>query len=137
VSCRVETKMFVFILSRNFCPLFAQKSFQKVAKIFVFEKVFVKIFVFAKGFAKIVAFTKLFAKIFHSQCGSGSRSHLNVYPDLNTGGCYLKFSRKPSRKQKIFGGKLRENEFFAKRKKGGFHFNPSVLVCCQIPSVPS
>jgi hypothetical protein len=44
------------------------------AKIFVFAKVNSKIFVFAKVFMKV------FAKIFYLECGSGFRSHLNVYP---------------------------------------------------------
>jgi hypothetical protein len=73
-----------------------KKSLRKVAKIFA--NTFAKIFVFAK----IFCFEKVFAKIFHSECGSGYRSHLNMYPDPNTGGNYLKFSRKQSREQKCF-----------------------------------
>jgi hypothetical protein len=90
------------------------------AKHFVFAKFFAKFFVFAKVFckilvfAKICVFAKVFAKIFLSECGSGSRRHLNVYPDPNTGGCYLKFSRKPSR-----GQKFRRIKNF--REIGNFH----------------
>jgi hypothetical protein len=46
--------------------------------------------------------------------GSGSRSHLNVYPDPNTGGCYLIFSRKPSWEQKFFTKTVAKTKMFAK-----------------------
>jgi hypothetical protein len=75
---------------------------------------------------------KAFAKIFLSECRSRSRSPLNVYPDPNTGGCYLKFSRKPSREQKIFAKTFAKTKIFAKtnfakisRKwKKGYSFQP-------------
>jgi hypothetical protein len=92
--CRVGLKRkFSFsFFSRKFCANFFSLFAKKLTKIFGFAKVFTKIF----GFAKV------FAKIFHSEGESGFRNHLNVYPDPNTGGCYLKFSRKPSREQKFF-----------------------------------
>jgi hypothetical protein len=37
-----------------------------------------------------------------------------VYPDPNTGGCYLKFSRKPSREQKFFAKTFAKTKIFAK-----------------------
>jgi hypothetical protein len=37
-----------------------------------------------------------------------------VYPDPNTGGCYLKFSRKPSWEQKFFATTFAKNKIFAK-----------------------
>jgi hypothetical protein len=37
-----------------------------------------------------------------------------VYPDPNTGGCYLKFSRKPSREQKFFAKTFAKTKVFAK-----------------------
>jgi hypothetical protein len=62
---RVESKIFVFAfkqkIRKKFFSLFCKKSLRKVAQIFVSHKVF--------------------PKIVHSQCGSGSRSQMNVYPD--------------------------------------------------------
>jgi hypothetical protein len=45
-----------------------------------------------------------------------------VYPDPNTGGCYLKFSRKPSREQKIFRENFRENENFREKFRESENF---------------
>jgi hypothetical protein len=89
-QARVETKIFVFVFFR-----FSRKKLTKI-------------FVFAKGFAKV------FAKISHSECRSGSRSYLNVYPDPNTSGIHLKFSRKPSREQKFFAKTFAQTKIFAK-----------------------
>jgi hypothetical protein len=100
----------------NFAKNLFRFSQKKLTKIFIFAKVFTKICVFAKGFAKFFGFAKVFAKIFHSECGSGSRSHLNVYPDPNTGGCYLKFSWKPSQEQNYFRENFRKNENFRETK---------------------
>jgi hypothetical protein len=47
-------------------------------------------------------------------------SHLNVYPDPNTGGCYLKFSRH-FRENENFRQNFRKNENFRENKT--FHQN--------------
>jgi hypothetical protein len=63
VMTRVETKILVFVFSRNFFFVFREKSLRKVAKIFAkaFTKIFVsaKVFVFAKDFAEIFGFAKV------------------------------------------------------------------------------
>jgi hypothetical protein len=86
--------MFVFVFWRKFVPLFAKIP------------VAYKFYVLAKVFAKIFSFVKFFAKIFHLECGSGFRSHLNVYPaPKHWVKIFAKteiFSQEPSREQQFF-----------------------------------
>jgi hypothetical protein len=113
-QCRVETKIFVFVFFANILQTFFSRfSRKKLAKFFVFANVF--------------------AKIFYLECGSGFRSHLNVYLDpKNWLTIFAKtesfcenhpgnkhFSRKVSEFSLIFA--FRENE------KMGFRFNTSPM----------
>jgi hypothetical protein len=118
-----------------FFSLFAKKSYEKLRK-------------FAKTFAKMFVFSSFFAKIFHLECGSGFRSHLNVYPDPkhwlkifaktetlrknHPGNKNSSRKRKCSRKRKFLQNEILQkvSKFslifaFRANSKRGFRFNES------------
>jgi hypothetical protein len=70
----VETKIFVFVFSRNFFSLFAKKAYEKLRS-------FREIFRFRESFHENFRFREIFRKNFPFGMRIRIRSHLNVYRD--------------------------------------------------------